>query len=67
MSEKENNKELSNKQRFYYVLAFIPFLNLATLFYDLEEDQLLKKFVTQGLSLLGLYFVASIILVLFWL
>ena len=67
MSEKENNKELTNKQKFYYVLAFVPFLNLATLFYDLEEDELLKKFVTQWLSLLWLYFVISIILALFWL
>ncbi len=68
MSENDNNKELNNKNRFYYVLAFIPFANLANLFVvDIQEDELLKKFTTQWLSLLWIYFVLSIILSFFWL
>ncbi len=68
MSENEKNKEeLSNKNKFYYVLAFIPFVNLATLFYDLDNDELLKKFTTQGLFLFLIFFVLSIVLPLFWL
>ena len=68
MSENDNNKELNNKNRFYYVLAFIPFINLANLFVvDIQEDELLKKFTTQWLSLLWIYFVLSIILSIFWL
>lgn|GEM_PF-5824342 len=69
MSENEKNQteDLTNKNKFYYVLSFIPFVNLSILFLDIDKDELLKKFLTQGLTLLLLFFVSSIILPLFWL
>jgi hypothetical protein len=63
MSDKENNQEdLTNKNKFYYILSFIPFANLSILFLDIDKDELLKKFLTQGLGLLFVYFVISIVL-----
>jgi hypothetical protein len=68
MSEQENNQEdLTNKNKFYYVLSFIPFVNLSILFLDIDKDELLKKFLTQGLTLLLVFFVLSIILPILWL
>ena len=65
--EKNEDEDLTNKNKFYYVLAFIPFANLSILFLDIDKDELLKKFITQGLTLLLVFFVSSIILPIFWL
>ncbi len=67
MSENNKDKELTNKNKFFYLLSFIPFANIAVLFQDIEEDELLKKFITQWITLLGIFMVFSIILPILWL
>ncbi len=67
MSENEKNEEdLTNKNKFYYVLAFIPFANLSILFLDIDKDELLKKFLTQWLTLLLVFIILNMIIIVFW-
>lgn len=66
-TEEKKNEDVTNKERLYYVLAFIPFVNIAILFTEMERSDLLNKFINQWITILVLYFCSNIILGVLWL
>ena len=46
--EKEERTEITNKDKFYFVLSYIPFLNLILFFTEIKDEiKDLKKYKTQ--------------------
>lgn len=59
---KEEN-EITNKDRFYFVLSYIPLINIALLFLDLPKITNLQRYINQWVVLFLLY----ILLFILWL
>lgn len=62
----ENQNWLTNKQRFYFVLSYVPFLNFVLFFNEINpKPKDLDKFKNQWLAIFALfvmgYFVLSLI------
>lgn len=58
----DKEEELTNKERFLYVVCYIPFLNIGIFFLEMNRSQKLLKFLYQWVTLFWVYIVGSILL-----
>lgn len=65
--EKEERTEITNKDKFYFVLSYIPFLNLILFFTEIKDEiKDLKKYKTQWLTIFIIYLVLLFIFSIIW-
>lgn len=61
--EEENN--IQNKDKFYYVMSYIPLLQFVFVFSDIKKSTQLKKHYNQWITLFITYFIAIFVLWIF--
>jgi hypothetical protein len=64
--EFETQEELTNKDKFLFVAAYIPFLNIGLYFLEINRTAKLQKFLNQWVTLFWVYIIAFILLTMFW-
>ena len=63
LNKEENN--IQNKDKFYFVMSYIPFLQFIFVFSDIKKSSELKKHMNQWITLFVAYFISMLILWIF--
>lgn len=66
MNDFENPDETTNRDKFLYVLSYIPFVNISLFFLEVNRPEKLQKFLQQWVTLFAIYIVVSILLGMIW-
>lgn len=61
----EDDNKLQNKDKFYYVISYVPVIQLIFVFSDIHKSNQLKKHMNQWITLFITYLIAMLVLWIF--
>lgn len=60
------NEIITNKDKFYYILSYIPVLNIYLYFSDINKSKKLSKYLNQWILFFTIYILFSILFMVIW-